>query len=186
MPRSSHCIVRRLIMPIQNSPISRPAPLDLGPAFAAPLARRPSSRRSTVPQSPGPHQRAASGAMAHLHAISSAHPPSSPRAASMHHTLPASPRRAIVPLSYDRPPAPFHSSALDSTSSSESSTPATPPLTGSFESGQGKKTFDVQGASRKLRMQDGYVSFAAVEGLGMPEEASEVDSEGRRWWRLWN
>ncbi|VDC05934.1 unnamed protein product [Peniophora sp. CBMAI 1063] len=169
---------------VESSPMNRPAPLDLGPTLVAPIGRRPSSRRSTVPQSPGPHQRVASGALAHLHAISSQHPPSSPRAASMHNTLPASPRRPIVPLSYDRPPAPFHSSSLDSTSSSESSTPATPPLPGSFDSQQ-KKTFDVHGASRKLRMQDGYVSFAAVEGLGVPEEEGEVDADGKRWWRLW-
>ncbi|KZV72780.1 hypothetical protein PENSPDRAFT_649383 [Peniophora sp. CONT] len=166
---------------VESSPLNRPAPLDLG--LAAPLARRPSARRSTVPPSPGMHQRAASGALAHLHAISSQHPPSSPRAASMHNTLPSSPRRAIVPLSYDtRPPAPFHSSSLDSTSSSESSTPATPPLAAAFDGG---RKFDVHGAARKLRMQDGYVSFAAVEGLGVPEEEGEVDGEGRRWWRLW-
>ncbi|QRW08356.1 hypothetical protein RhiLY_07355 [Ceratobasidium sp. AG-Ba] len=84
---------------------------------------------------------------------------------------------AHPPMSRSRTsPAISRSSRPSATSSSLMTPPPSPP-------------FDANQISLQLREKEGYVSFADVQGLGVPNGVDEEDQElerGRgRWWTLW-
>ena len=95
--------------------------------------------------------------------------PSSPRthARALHMAPHASPRSAHKPLSSQRG------------SSASSTSPLTPPPSPPFNARQ---------AAAQCRAMDGYISFATIEGLGVPEgsdEESEEEAKSRSRWFQW-
>ncbi|RPD78099.1 hypothetical protein L226DRAFT_520548 [Lentinus tigrinus ALCF2SS1-7] len=95
--------------------------------------------------------------------------PSSPRTQSraLHMAPNRSPRSAHRPLSSQRG------------SSASSASPLTPPPSPPFNARQ---------AAAQCRAMDGYISFATIEGLGVPEgsdEESEEEAKSRSRWFQW-
>ncbi|KAH9164204.1 hypothetical protein EDB89DRAFT_2017913 [Lactarius sanguifluus] len=139
---------------------------DRDPAWSSPesssLSSPTSSHRQALTPSPSPPSYAAlPEAPSHN---------TSTRGRARNHTHPGS---NLPPL----PPhhVPSHTQPHHRGHRQQATPPPTPP------------TFDARNASAKLRSIDGYVSFANVEGLGVPPGVDEdaTEEEKRRGWWLW-
>ncbi|KAH9174045.1 hypothetical protein EDB89DRAFT_1954268 [Lactarius sanguifluus] len=139
---------------------------DRDPAWSSPesssLSSPTSSHRQALTPSPSPPSYAAlPDAPSHN---------TNTRGRARNHTHPGS---NLPPL----PPhhVPSHTQPHHRGHRQQATPPPTPP------------TFDARNASAKLRSIDGYVSFANVEGLGVPPGVDEdaTEEEKRRGWWLW-
>lgn len=105
-------------------------------------------------------------------------------------TLPTSPTRSgAKPAGFYTHPHPTPPESGSASPSSSDSPPVSPSLCpGNFPPGS-RPQFNARKASEHCRAMEGYVSFAAVEGLGSPpdgvdevDDAREEGGEGRKGW----
>ncbi|KAL0566363.1 hypothetical protein V5O48_015649 [Marasmius crinis-equi] len=101
--------------------------------------------------------------------------------------VPGTPHRYGKTFLQETPRSPRHfSHAPDPTQFLVVNNPAAPQHTLSAPSSPKSSRFDIQSASVQCRAQEGYVSFAAVDGLGEPEaseneDAAQQQERKRRW-----
>ncbi|KAL7281380.1 hypothetical protein ACG7TL_004691 [Trametes sanguinea] len=97
-------------------------------------------------------------------------------------SMPSSPRRPHASLNMSSPPASsrhVHRQPSSPASPKDGVSPLTPPPS---------PPFNVRQAAAQIKGMDGYISFANIEGLGMPEgsdEESEEDAKSRSRWFQW-
>ncbi|CDO76053.1 hypothetical protein BN946_scf184696.g5 [Trametes cinnabarina] len=104
-------------------------------------------------------------------------PSTKPRA-----SMPSSPRRTHASLHMPSPPSAsrhYQRQPSSPASPKDGVSPLTPPPS---------PPFNVRQAAAQIKGMDGYISFANIEGLGMPEgsdEESEEDAKSRSRWFQW-
>ncbi|KAH9895191.1 hypothetical protein C8Q73DRAFT_790358 [Cubamyces lactineus] len=99
-------------------------------------------------------------------------------------SVPSSPRRPHASLQMPSHPAPSrpshgHRQPSSPASSRDGVSPLTPPPS---------PPFNVRQAAAQIKGMDGYISFATIEGLGVPEgsdDESEEDAKSRSRWFQW-